>query len=316
MLFILVMDKSFKGRSFATSFLQATQAPYFPLCGQRGGVLEAKAADIRLITDLLKLFGEASGLHTNFQKSSVVPIRCDSPIVEAAKDFLPCKFVEFPCRYLGLPLSIKKLSTVQVQGIIDRVASSLPGWMAELMNRARRAVHAQFVMTAKIIYTAIALDLPLWAIKAIEKSLRAFLWKGRKKINGGHCLLAWAKVARPKELGGLGLFDIRNLSWALRARWPWLQLTEPDRPWNQFQIQVPKEVQSLFDMAVLTQVGDGSNARFWTDRWLNGKRIRDVAPAIYALVPKGIRNSRLVRDALINLRFSWCPVGSSSSRLP
>jgi hypothetical protein len=137
--------------------------------------LKPEAADIRLITDLLKLFGEASSLHTNFQKCSVVPIRCDSPIIEAAKKFLPCEFVEFPCRYLGLPLSIKKLSTAQVHGIIDSVASSLPGWMVELMNRVGRAVHAQFVMTAKIIYTAIALDLPLWAIKAIEKILRAFL---------------------------------------------------------------------------------------------------------------------------------------------
>jgi hypothetical protein len=80
-------------------------------------------------------------------------------------------------------------------------------------------------------------------------------------------------------------------------------LTELDKHWNQFQIQVPKEVQSLFDMAVLTQVGDGSNARFWIDQWLNEKRIRDVAPAVYALVPKRTRNSRTVRDALINLTW-------------
>jgi hypothetical protein len=63
-------------------------------------------------------------------------------------------------------------------------------------------------MIAKIIYTTIALDLPLWAIKAIEKIIRAFLWKGRKEINGGHYLLTWTKVARPKELGELGLFDL------------------------------------------------------------------------------------------------------------
>jgi hypothetical protein len=192
----------------------------------------------------------------------VAPIRCDAQTIQAAKELLPCVFVEFPCRYLGLPLSIKKLTRAQIQSIIDRVASSLPGWMAELMNRAGRAVHTQFVMTTKIIYTTIALDLPLWAIKAIEKIIRAFLWKGRKEINGGHCLLAWNKVARPKELGGLGLFDLRNLRWALRARWPWLQLTEPDKPWSQFQIQVPKEVQSLIDMAVFTHVGEGSNTKF------------------------------------------------------
>jgi hypothetical protein len=69
-----------------------------------------------------------------------------------------------------------------------------------------------------------------------KKILRGFLWKGRKEAKEGHCLLAWAKVAQPKELGGLGLFDIRNLSWALRARWPWLQLTEPNKPWNHFQL--------------------------------------------------------------------------------
>jgi hypothetical protein len=66
----------------------------------------------------------------------------------------------------------------------------------------------------------IALDLPSWAIKAIERILKGFLWKGRKEANGGHCLLAWPKVTRPKELGGLNLFDIRRLSLALRARWP------------------------------------------------------------------------------------------------
>jgi hypothetical protein len=41
-----------------------------------------------------------------------------------------------------------------------------------------------------------------------KKILRGFLWKGRKEAKEGHCLLAWAKVAQPKELGGLGLFDI------------------------------------------------------------------------------------------------------------
>jgi hypothetical protein len=228
----------------------------------------------------------------------VVPIRCDSQTIVNAKELLPCDFVDFPCKYMGLHLSIKKLIRSQIRSVIDRVASSLPGWMAELMNKAGHAVHVQFVMTAKIIYTTIALDLPMWAIKAIKKILKGFLWKGRKEANGGHCLLAW-----PKELGGLDLFDIRRLSLALRARWPWLHMTEPDKPWAQFQIHVCKEVQSLIDMAVVTKVGDISNTLFWKDKWLDGKRIKDIAPAVYAMVPNRIINKRKVNEAMLTMRW-------------
>jgi hypothetical protein len=135
----------------------------------------------------------------------VPPIRCDDQTITAAKELLHCEFTEFPCKYLGLPLSVKKLTNAQIQSLIDRVSSMLPSWKAELMNRADRSVYVQFVMAARVIYTVMAMDLPLWAIKAIGNLLRGFLWRGRKEAKEGHCLLAWTKVARPKDLGGLGI---------------------------------------------------------------------------------------------------------------
>jgi hypothetical protein len=72
--------------------------------------LKLDAADISLVIDLLSLFRKASGLHTNLQKSSVVPIRCDDQIIATAKELLHCEFADFPCKYPGLPLSIKKLT--------------------------------------------------------------------------------------------------------------------------------------------------------------------------------------------------------------
>jgi hypothetical protein len=85
--------------------------------------------------------------------------------VNCLQDLLPCNISVFPCKYLGLPLSPKKLTSDQVQAIVDRVASLLPSWKAELMTRAGRVILVQFVMTAKMIYAALALDLPVWASK-------------------------------------------------------------------------------------------------------------------------------------------------------
>jgi hypothetical protein len=103
--------------------------------------MKLDTTDITLVLGMLRLIGKALGLHTNVQKSSVVPIRCDNQVLATAKELLPCDFTNFLCRHMGLPLSIKKLTRSQIQSVIDNVASSLPGWMAELMNMAGHVVH-------------------------------------------------------------------------------------------------------------------------------------------------------------------------------
>lgn len=117
------------------------------------------------------------------------------------------------------PLGIVWKNTFSRRSLRDQ----LSGWKANLMIRAGRAVQVQFVLTAMLVYLIMAIDLPPWAIKAIDKIRRAFLWRGRKDAKGRHCLIAWAKVQRPKELGGLGISNLQTLGWALRMRWLWLQ---------------------------------------------------------------------------------------------
>jgi len=106
-------------------------------------------------------------------------------------------------------------------------------------------------------------------------------------------------TCRPIELGGLGISDLQRIGWALRMRWLWLWLkkTKPDRPWSSFLVQVHSCV-SYFSMAVCTVVGNGSRTLFWTDRWIHGQKIEDLAPLLFALVAKRRANKRTVLETL------------------
>jgi hypothetical protein len=141
MLFILVMDMlGFLVAKAEEGLLQPLSSR--PLHHR----ISLYADDVQIVMSILKLFGEASGLVTNVQKSRIYPIRCSEEVV-ALQQHLPCEISSFPCTYLGLPLSLKRLSRGQVQPNIDKVADQLPGWKAELMTKAGRKVHVQFVMT-------------------------------------------------------------------------------------------------------------------------------------------------------------------------
>lgn len=126
-------------------------------------------SDLNIITEILRVFGTASGLKTNIQKSSGTLIRCSEEEISTVQQLLPCELINFPCKYLGLPLSIKKLTKAQVQPIIDKLANQLPGWKADLMNRDGRVVMVRFIMTLMLVYLANATDLPAWGLKAFDK---------------------------------------------------------------------------------------------------------------------------------------------------
>jgi hypothetical protein len=181
---------------------------------------------------------------------------------------------------------LKKLKKEHIQHIIDRMADQLLGWKADLITRTGRKVHVQYVLTWTIIYLAMALDFPLWAHKAMDKICRKYFWRGHKEERGGHCLVAWDTACRPIELGGLDISNLKNLGWALRVHWLWLQKTEPHRPWFTLAIQVAHQVRANFSVAIISEVGNGEHTLFWIDRWLHRKSIADLAPFLFAVIPQ------------------------------
>ncbi|KAK1663557.1 hypothetical protein QYE76_051716 [Lolium multiflorum] len=78
--------------------------------------------DIKNFADILRHFGLVTGLHTNFEKSSVVPIRCGGIDLDVILEGVPAARTSLPMRGLGLPLSIRSLRRIDFQFLEDKCA--------------------------------------------------------------------------------------------------------------------------------------------------------------------------------------------------
>jgi hypothetical protein len=172
---------------------------------------------------VIEVFGTASGLRTNIAKCSANSIRRTDAHVALVELELRSPMEPFPQRYLGLPLSLRKPSAAQLQYLVDNVANKLPGWKASLLDKGGRLELVRSTLSTMPIFSMMSLDIPAKTILAIEKILRGFLWKGRKDVKGGHCLVVWDKVCTPKKWGGLGIPNFKMMNVALKTRWLWLQ---------------------------------------------------------------------------------------------
>ncbi|GJN14674.1 hypothetical protein PR202_gb01529 [Eleusine coracana subsp. coracana] len=134
-----------------------------------------------------------------------------------------------------------------------------------------------------------------WAIQEIEAIQRRFLWADNDSSVRGKCAVAWPTITMPKDLGGLGITNLRLAGIAMRTRWLWLQKTDQDHAWADLQLQVEPKVQALFNASVSVHIGDGQRTMFWTDRWINGKGVANLAPTLFQLI--GTRNKRTLTVA-------------------
>jgi hypothetical protein len=54
----------------------------------------------------------------------------------------------------------------------------------------------------------------------------------------------------------------------------------------------------LFFIALFTEVGNGARTHFWSDRWIHGQQIADIAPQVFDKVNKRRVQRRSVQEAL------------------
>ena len=132
-------------------------------------------ADISAVQCILKLFGDAFGLQTSFQKCVAYPVACNgNNIDDILQEFRGPKGA-FACRYLGLPLGTRKPRKIQIQPLLDRAVGRLKGWKGKMMNMVGRRVIINSVLTATSTYFLTVFQPDKWMNKKLDKIRRSFL---------------------------------------------------------------------------------------------------------------------------------------------
>jgi hypothetical protein len=211
--------------------------------------------------------------------------------------------VQFPIKYLGLPLSTRRLRKVDFQPQIDKATAKLSKWRGRNLTQARRVCLTKAVLSSQPVYLLTVIKPPKEVLEEVDMIRRRFLLAGDKAISGGKCKVKWTKTTSPKEYGGLGVLDLDKFATALRLRWLWHEWTSTDNPWVGMETPCTESDKVFFSRCTSISLGNGRKADFWNSAWLLGQRPKDLAPLLYNFtrrkkrsVAEALRDSTWIRD--------------------
>lgn len=247
--------------------------------------------------NILNLFSKASGMEINFSKSTIFFFNTHRAVQSHLSRLLGFKIGSLPSRYLGAPLTLKPWKRNHWEKVLDNMERRSKHWTNRALNFAGRLVLTKAVLQAIPQYMLSILPAPKGIIDRMRSIQRSFLWSGNSEKQKWS-LVAWRKLCRPKNRGGLKLVDpsVVNRSCGAKIWWRWISDTNlpwatlwkdkysPNRSnldlirmqgmpkgspiWNHAQAN-----RSIIQDHSFWEIRNRSQALFWEDAWQQAPRL-------------------------------------------
>lgn len=167
----------------------------------------ADLLSIHTISLILSKFGDLSGLRPNLQKCEVFTSGISQNKKLLISDILGMPLGSLPIKYLGLPLTSRKLSATDCIPLLDKLKARINSWSASMLSYGGRLQLIKSVLVAIVRYWTASFFLPRKTLRDIERLLRSFLWGGPRKAK-----VKWSDLCVPKEAGGLDLPNLTQIN--------------------------------------------------------------------------------------------------------
>ncbi len=253
---------------------------------------------------VLLAFEQLLDLKINFHKSELYCFGEALEYREQYNQLFGCQVGNFPFRYLGISIHYRKLRNAEWREVVERFLKKLSSWKGKLLSLGGRLTLINSVLSSLPMYMMSFLAIPSGVRKKLDYFRSRFYWQGdghKKKYR----LAKWDIIRRPKDQGGLGIHDLDVKNIVLLSKWLYKLLTT-DGMWQQmlrnkylgtqplsqtfwkagdshFWTSLMKVKQDFLRFGSF-RIRDGSQIRFWEDKWLGNASLRDQFPCLYNIV--------------------------------
>ncbi|XP_058070892.1 uncharacterized protein LOC131219923 [Magnolia sinica] len=184
--------------------------------------------------------------------------------------------------YLGAPLCTGRIKSSAFQFLVDKVDRRTSGWAGRLISQASRVTLVRHVLSSLPIHIMLAMHIPRQVIDKMERSFSNFFWGWADENRKLHWL-AWKKIARPIEEGGLGIRRLRDVMEAHCFKLVWtVKYGDPSSP--SANLMKSKHVR---DIHAIAQVPSSSNL---SPLW---KKVRSLFPILSESIQWTVGNGDL-----------------------
>ncbi|KAM3234287.1 hypothetical protein P3L10_019647 [Capsicum annuum] len=162
--------------------------------------------------------------------SSIYSVNINTQVLENLKELTGYTTGALPFKYLGVPISAKKLTSMDCEVLLDKMTSRIKTWGTRNLSYAGRVQLVNSVLMHIHTYWSFIFLLPKNVLKGITAVCRNFIWGGAVHINKPP-LVAWDVVCKAKKEGGLSIIDSIVWNEAAIAKYVWNVACKADNLW-------------------------------------------------------------------------------------
>jgi len=181
---------------------------------------------------MLSFFELASGLKVNFLKSRIGGVGVEQTKILRFATILNCEVKRTPFKYLGMPVGGCHKRCEFWDEVVNRIKRRLGRWKGRYISMAGRICLIKSILSSIHLFYLSLFKLPSSVLKKIVCLQRNFLW-GWGSEGRNIAWVAWDKVCKSREAGGLCIINVRSFNLALLGKWTWCLNSDKGGLWRE-----------------------------------------------------------------------------------